>query len=553
MGQVDLHVHSTRSDGTLTPTELVKYALEKRLSAIALTDHDTVDGIDEAIEAAKGTGLTVIPGIEYSTNYHNRDVHIVGLFIDHKAPVFQRYLEKFKQSRIDRNHKLCANLQSVGFDITYDALLEMFPDAIITRAHYAKFLLEKGYVKSRQEAFDRYLGDHTPYFVHREKITPEEVIEVTRKAGGIPILAHPTLYKFGKEQLELLISTLKNHGLMGIECVYSTYTPSEEREIKAYAQKYHLLPSGGSDFHGANKPGLDLGIGYGKLHVPDEYMLAIKEKAGYHYRILYSDLDGTLLNSDKKISDQTRKAICNLLEHGHKFVLASGRPLYSILERKNALGLPDHGMYITAYNGALLYDCENARILAEYKLPVSTAQQIFELASEKQIHIHTFSDQKIISIADDEELAYYTSFIPSEVVISNNLGHYFTDGPFKLLAIDLNEKITGALNDFRAEINQNNLITDVTTSFSHPTYLEFYSSMAGKGNGLKHLCELLDIPLEASIAVGDEENDISMLETAGLGIAMQNASTLVKNHADYITKMDCNHDAIIEIIEKFFP
>lgn len=281
MGQVDLHVHSTKSDGTYTPTELVNYAIEKGLTAFALTDHDTIDGIEEALEAAKDKPITVIPGIEYSTEYLNRDVHIVGLFIDYKAPVFLEYLARFQQSRTDRNYKLCANLRGADIDITYEALLEMFPDAVITRAHYAKYLLSKGYVKSMKEAFDRYLGDHTPYFVHREKITPQEVIQVTLQAGGVPILAHPTLYGLGKEQLDILVSTLTEHGLRGIECVYSTYTNSDEREIKALAAKYNLLPSGGSDFHGSNKPGLDLGIGYGRLYVPEEYVTNLKNARDY--------------------------------------------------------------------------------------------------------------------------------------------------------------------------------------------------------------------------------------------------------------------------------
>lgn len=277
MRYIDLHTHSTRSDGTYTPTELVHYAVEKGLSAIALTDHDTIDGIDEALDAAKGLPIEVIPGIEYSTEYKNRDVHIVGLFIDYKSPAFQSYLAKFMQSRTDRNHKLCANLQGADIDITYEALLSRFPDSVITRAHYAAYLLENGYVKSRKEAFDRYLGDHTPYFVHREKITPEEVITVTRQAGGIPVLAHPTLYKLGKEQLSILVSTLKAQGLMGMECLYSTYTPQEERHMNALAQAYDLLPSGGSDFHGDAKPGLDLGIGYGKLQIPESILDTLRK------------------------------------------------------------------------------------------------------------------------------------------------------------------------------------------------------------------------------------------------------------------------------------
>jgi len=273
MGQVDLHVHSTCSDGTYTPTELVRYALEKNLTAFALTDHDTTDGIDEALAAAEGTPLRVIPGIEYSTRYLERDVHIVGLFMDYHAPVFRSYLERFLQSREERNHKLCANLQGAGLDISYEELRAAFPNAVITRAHYAQLLMEKGFVTSRKEAFDRYLGDRTPYFVPREKITPAEVIQVTLEAGGVPILAHPTLYGLGKESLDRLVSTLTAQGLMGIECYYSTYTPAEEREIKALAAKYHLLPSGGSDFHGAAKPGLDLACGYGHLYV-DESVLA---------------------------------------------------------------------------------------------------------------------------------------------------------------------------------------------------------------------------------------------------------------------------------------
>lgn len=284
MGQVDLHVHSTRSDGTYTPTELVNYAVEKGLSAFALTDHDTIDGIDEAVAAAKDKPVTVIPGIEYSTEYLGRDVHIVGLFIDYKAPAFVEYLTRFKQSRIDRNHKLCKNLQDAGIDITYDALIQMFPDAVITRAHYAKYLLAKGYVTSLKDAFARYVGDHTPYFVHREKITPEEVIQLTLKADGVPILAHPTLYHLGKEQLDILVSTLKSKGLIGMECIYSTFSPAEEREMKALAAKYELLPSGGSDFHGANKPGLDLGTGYGKLYVDESIMQNLSNRAGSYER-----------------------------------------------------------------------------------------------------------------------------------------------------------------------------------------------------------------------------------------------------------------------------
>lgn len=276
MGCVDLHVHSTCSDGTYTPSELVAYGLEKKLVAMALTDHDTVSGIDEALNAANGKNIEIIPGIEYSTNYNNKDVHIVGLFLDYKSEDFVKSLGQFMQTRLDRNIKLCENLVAGGIDISVEALDEMFPDTVVTRAHYAKYLVTKGYVKSKDEAFNRYLGDHTKYFVPRCNITPQDVIEVTKKAGGIPILAHPTLYGFGKDTLNKLVSDLKAVGLMGIECKYCTYTATEEREIKELAHKYDLLPSGGSDFHGANKQGLDLGTGYGHLYIPDEYYFNLK-------------------------------------------------------------------------------------------------------------------------------------------------------------------------------------------------------------------------------------------------------------------------------------
>ena len=165
MNIVDLHVHSTKSDGALTPTELVNYAIEKRLSAFALTDHDTTEGIDEALTAAtkhnealekgkiQGLPLEVIPGIEFSTEYMGRDIHILGLYIDYNSPAFKKKIQEFVDSRILRNQKMCASLASDGIDITYEKLLEENPDAVITRSHYAKYLLNHGYTTSMKEAF----------------------------------------------------------------------------------------------------------------------------------------------------------------------------------------------------------------------------------------------------------------------------------------------------------------------------------------------------------------------------------------------------------------
>jgi len=270
MKAVDLHVHSDKSDGSMSPAALTAYAAEKGLRAFALTDHDTIDGLAEALNAAKQfPDLEVIPGIEFSTEYKGRDIHIVGLYIRYDDPEFLKYLTNFQDSRIRRNEKMCNNLASAGIDISFEKLQAEFPDSVITRAHYARYLLDHGYVGSLKEAFDRYVGDHSKYFVPREKVTPVQAVELILRAGGIPILAHPVLYRMSDAALEELVAQLKDAGLIGMECVYSTYSSAEERDMKRLADKYGLIYSGGSDFHGKAKPGLDLATGYGKLFVPE--------------------------------------------------------------------------------------------------------------------------------------------------------------------------------------------------------------------------------------------------------------------------------------------
>lgn len=288
MKPIDLHVHSNCSDGTYTPTQLVDYAIEKGLAAFALTDHDSVAGLDEAISYARQLRQTnpevpeVIPGIEFSTEYQGKDIHMLGLYIDYHSTTFQEHIEHFVSSRDLRNEKMCNMLRDVaGMDITYEKLLKAFPGSVITRAHYAKYMLEHGYIKSRQEAFERYIGDHCPYYIPREKVTPTQAIQLILAVGGIPVLAHPPLYGMGQERLNTLLTELKETGLVALEAVYSTYTPAEEREMRSLACKHGLAISGGSDFHGGNKPGLDLGIGYGKLYVPYDLLHSLKVAAGH--------------------------------------------------------------------------------------------------------------------------------------------------------------------------------------------------------------------------------------------------------------------------------
>ena len=243
LAPIDLHVHSTCSDGTFTPTELVNHAIEKGLAAFALTDHDSVEGLDEAIgyadrlRAEQTSAPEVVPGIELSSEYHGQDIHVVGLYIDYHDQVFLGRIRAFVEARTNRNQKMCALLQQAGIPITYEELLTAYPDSVITRAHYAGYMLEKGYVKSRQEAFERYVGDHAPCYIPREKITPAQAVQLIQQAVGAPVLAHPILYHLNEEHLDELVRELKEFGLMGIEAVYSTYSPADERQIRRLAKK----------------------------------------------------------------------------------------------------------------------------------------------------------------------------------------------------------------------------------------------------------------------------------------------------------------------------
>ncbi len=269
---IDLHVHSTFSDGTLTPSELVIYANKLNLTAIALTDHDCIDGVGEAIEAAADTPLTVIPGIEISTRYNGHEIHMLGLNIDYMNSDFQTHINEFKHSRENRNAKMIEALKNQGFDIADEKLAVRFPDSIITRAHYAVWLVENGYVASKDDAFKKYLSPGCPCYFKKEVVSPEQAIKIIHDAGGKAIIAHPLLYHMSDTEVEILVSSMVTHGLDGIEAIYSCNKWTDESRMKALAQKYNLIISGGSDFHGANKPGLDLGTGYGKLNVPDEIL-----------------------------------------------------------------------------------------------------------------------------------------------------------------------------------------------------------------------------------------------------------------------------------------
>ena len=269
---IDLHVHSTFSDGTNTPQELVSLANKIGLSAMALTDHDTCEGVPFARDAAKGTPLKVIPGIELSTEYHHTEVHIVGLNIDPDNRELLEATREFRHKREHRNELMIELLRQQGFSITMEELIADNPDAVITRANIARFLVDHGEIGSVNHAFERYLGDDCSCYVPREKIPPARACTLIQQAGGIPILAHPVLYHMKKAQLEQLIQELIPYGLKGMEVYYSTYDRGQTKDMKNLADEYNLVATGGSDYHGDNKPYSHLGTGKNNLNIPDSIL-----------------------------------------------------------------------------------------------------------------------------------------------------------------------------------------------------------------------------------------------------------------------------------------
>jgi len=283
MKYIDLHVHSNASDGTLSPTEVVRLAAKKQLAAIALTDHDTLAGIPEAFKEAdrlkeEGVIIQIIPGTEISVSYKKKDIHILGLFVDTNSGQLYDSLEQARLRREERNHKMTANLRTAGIDITVEKLKETEGDAVLTRAHFAKYMVEHGYVKTNQDAFIKYLHDDSPYYVPREYLSPGEAISLIHSAGGLAVIAHPLLYKFTLPEVEAMVAALKDLGLDGVETIYSANTGFDEGHVRRIANKYNLAMTGGSDFHGKNKPDIQLGTGRGNLKIPYDILDKLKAR-----------------------------------------------------------------------------------------------------------------------------------------------------------------------------------------------------------------------------------------------------------------------------------
>lgn len=267
MDCVDLHTHSHHSDGSMSPDELVKTAKEAGLRAIALTDHDTFDGVAEAVEAGKRYGLEVIPGIEFSA-VSTGETHILGLGIDITNKEINDTVANAKRLRLINNQRTAEALQKLGFDVTVEDAKKLSPVGNMGRAHFAKVMELKGYVGSVKEAFDLYLQKGRPAFNSLRLLEPEEAIRIIHEAGGKAFLAHLHLTKMKGSELEEYVIRLKNAGLDGIEGYYTDYDGEMEAEYQALAKKHGLILSGGTDFHGSNKPHIKIGVGYGNLKIP---------------------------------------------------------------------------------------------------------------------------------------------------------------------------------------------------------------------------------------------------------------------------------------------
>jgi len=270
MRYCDLHAHTTASDGDLTPTELVRLASEIGLGALAVTDHDTVAGIPEALQAAEEVGIPLVPSVEISAEFEPGTMHILGYFVDHTNARLLEVLEELRGGRDVRNRKIVRRLNELGLEVTIEEWEAAAGEESVGRPQLAKILAEKGYIADRQEAFDKYLAKGAPAYVDRLRLEPEESIALIRQAGGLPVLAHPPQLEIDDDELEALVRHLADKNLAGIECFYSDHTPEQTAYFLKLAEKYNLLVTGGSDFHGSSKPDIRLGSGTGDLRVPQE-------------------------------------------------------------------------------------------------------------------------------------------------------------------------------------------------------------------------------------------------------------------------------------------
>lgn len=260
MMEIDLHVHTTASDGTLTPSQAVHLAKKRQLKAIAITDHDTVDGVKEALEQGKRLSIEVIPGVEISANAKTGSLHLLGYFVETERGILKEKLERLKQARSERNPRIADRLNDLGVHITYEEAVRASGGGQVGRPHFAQVLVNRGYVRSISEAFDRYLAQGAPAYVRKFRFEVKEAMDIVLEAGGVPVLAHPFTMNCAPDELETRVTELVQDGLKGIEVFYPDHTGEQTVQYQRLADKLGLVKTGGSDFHGALIEKAELGI-----------------------------------------------------------------------------------------------------------------------------------------------------------------------------------------------------------------------------------------------------------------------------------------------------
>ncbi len=259
--EVDLHLHTQASDGNLSPAELVNLCAERGLKIIAISDHDSTEGLPEAYAAAeRHPGLEIIPAIELSTDVPGSEIHVLGYFIDTSDAEFQRTLGTFREGRYERGRLMVEKLVQLGYSVTWERVREIAGDAAIGRPHIASAIVEAGYFEYSKDVFDSLIGRNGPAYVERAKLTPEDAIRMLRDNGAVPVMAHPTYSAVKSDRgdvqsLEETLANLQARGLMGVEVFYGDYTPEQVAYLKGIADNLGLIPCGGSDYHQSGNPG----------------------------------------------------------------------------------------------------------------------------------------------------------------------------------------------------------------------------------------------------------------------------------------------------------
>lgn len=278
MNLIDLHVHTTASDGSLKPREVVSRAREKGLRAVAITDHDTIDGCAEAIEAGRELGVEVIPGVEISVDWPKGTLHMLGYFPHAFPNRLDRDLQFLKDERASRNEKMLKRLNELGVKLSEKDVREVSGGGLVGRPHFARALIKLGYVRSNEEAFERYLKKGAPAYVEKDRLSPDRAVRMILDSEGIPVLAHPiTLREYHDRTLPGLLSRLKEYGLMGIEVYYYLDIETDFDYLIGLAERFNLLVTGGTDYHGENLDTIEIGVGRGNLRIPYSLLEKLKD------------------------------------------------------------------------------------------------------------------------------------------------------------------------------------------------------------------------------------------------------------------------------------